>query len=328
MRLSILILILFSISHQSKGQNTYDTFATAFGRTVTNVTTFITRDNINALDEGEGQEPTCGPPFGYYDVFDSLRVNSNDLTVVLNFQAQNIDPEIILAIQVLDENKSQISGGCFQIVNGNSINVTIQPNLKYYVRYHDVGGNDEGTFDISISTDATLPVNWSRNIEAKQVNESIFINWSVAQQINNEKFVIEYSRDSKNFVKIGKEMGEVNFSEEKDYHYIDHSPTLGSNYYRVKQVDLDGTYEYSNIAYVDYQPTDQSQISIYPNPVYNNLSITSSYKSNVIIYNHFGSIVKQIELKEGNNVVDMSGFIEGFYIFRTENGMVVKVMKL
>ncbi len=156
----------------------------------------------------------------------------------------------------------------------------------------------------------------------------IILSWQVAQQINNDKFIIEHSQDGKSFIEIGETKGEGNYVTKKDYEYQHKSPSIGANYYRIKQVDKDGKYEFSNVDYVEYQPTEKKQITIYPNPFDQKLNITSSFKTKMSVYNHFGSLIKQIELKEGNNDIDMSGYLEGLYIFRTENGEVERVVKL
>ncbi len=241
--ISIIIVMMFA-TVEVTAQNTYDVMATAYGRTVTNVSVFVTRDNINALDEGGGQTPTCGPPFGYYDVFDSLRVNANDASVVLTFEAQNIDPDIDLQVQVLDENEDQVSGGCFSLDNNDMAIVTILPNKKYYIRYHDVGGNDEGTFDISISTNATLPVDLLR--QSVTVDDlDVEIEFVTAQEVNSSVIIFEESLNGINWTELGQLDAAGNSHTLTTYvwkHTYQSSEIIAENrYYRVTAIDNDGS---------------------------------------------------------------------------------------
>ncbi len=76
------------------------------------------------------------------------------------------------------------------------------------------------------------------------------ITWSVSTQINNEKYIIEQSTDAKSYIEIGEIKGDGTSSLEKHYNYIHEKPAIGINYYRIKQVDYDGKFSYSDIASV------------------------------------------------------------------------------
>ena len=192
----------------------------------------------------------------------------------------------------------------------------------------EMKNNVSGCVDtVLLEVVTTLPVVWSKNLTTRKEKNIISLSWSVAQQINNEKFIIEHSLNGSNFKPIGEIKGEGNTSHEINYDYIHQSPYIGVNYYRIKQVDYDGKYEYSNIASIEHQPTEKKLISVYPNPVVDKLTIQSTHFIKLKIYNHFGSLIKQIELTEGNNEIDMSKLKEGIYIFRTEKGEIRRVIK-
>jgi hypothetical protein len=100
-----------------------------------------------------------------------------------------------------------------------------------------------------------LPVSWLKMSNAIMENNQTHISWSVATQINNEKYIIEHSnpgsyRDALNFSPIAEITGDGTSNETKHYEYIHKSPSIGINYYRIKQIDYDGKYSYSDIASV------------------------------------------------------------------------------
>jgi hypothetical protein len=98
---------------------------------------------------------------------------------------------------------------------------------------------------------------------------SVAINWSTATEINSEKFIIERSSDGKEFESIGEQASSGNSKTTKEYTYTDESPFTGKNYYRLKSVDLDGSFAYSKIIMV--LRTETGDITVYPNPVVNKM---------------------------------------------------------
>lgn len=71
------------------------------------------------------------------------------------------------------------------------------------------------------------------------------LNWSTASELDNDKFLVERSQDGKTFKAIGEVKGRGTSSMMQHYTFTDNAPVSGTNYYRLKQVDYDGTFEYS-----------------------------------------------------------------------------------
>jgi surface protein len=94
------------------------------------------------------------------------------------------------------------------------------------------------------------------------------LNWTTTSEINNHFFDIEYSSDGKEFKSIGAILGSGTTTETKNYSFIHDRPSAGINYYRIKQVDFDGQYSYSDVASVriDHDSAFQN-FTISPNPV-------------------------------------------------------------
>lgn len=92
--------------------------------------------------------------------------------------------------------------------------------------------------------------------------------WETLLEINNEYFTIERSKDGEHFEPILTEPGQINSSTPTQYERYDDNPLPGYSYYRLKQTDLDGKYEYFPIKQVFIAPAkDDLQITrVYPNP--------------------------------------------------------------
>jgi len=99
--------------------------------------------------------------------------------------------------------------------------------------------------------------------------QSIEINWVTATELNNDFFELQKSTDGESFQSISRIDGMGTSNKMNRYFYLDRSPFLGIQYYRLKQVDFDGTYEYSEIISSYYE--GPIALKIYPNPLKGNV---------------------------------------------------------
>jgi len=88
--------------------------------------------------------------------------------------------------------------------------------------------------------------------------------WQTAQEINNAYFVIEHSKNNLTFATLGKVEGNGNSTGLQEYHFTHENPAQGLNYYRLKQVDWNGTFSYSPIVAI-YTEFD-TKLTVFPNP--------------------------------------------------------------
>lgn len=110
-----------------------------------------------------------------------------------------------------------------------------------------------------------LPVELKR-FDLSLIEDYVLLEWETAAEINNECFVVERSTDGTNWEVIDKVLGAGNSNVEIEYNSLDQMPTVGMNYYRLKQIDFDGSYEYSRIVSLRYK--SEGEFSFYPNPVF------------------------------------------------------------
>ena len=105
------------------------------------------------------------------------------------------------------------------------------------------------------------------------------LNWVTASEINNSHFEIERSYDGRTFEIVGEVAGNGNSQHQIEYSYLDEGISLMENtvFYRLKQVDFDGTSDYSDIRVVRFYELGRGiHFSAYPNPMTNELSVMVS----------------------------------------------------
>lgn len=109
---------------------------------------------------------------------------------------------------------------------------------------------------------------------ATKFNSDILVKWETAQELNNSHFIIERSTDGISFISVGQVKGNENSSIIVAYNFLDVNAPTVNLYYRLKQVDLDGTFTYSDIVLVKAGKSNNGTISIFPNPI-------ADYKINI-----------------------------------------------
>jgi hypothetical protein len=162
--------------------------------------------------------------------------------------------------------------------------------------------------------------------------------WSTASETNSYGFEIERSNDGKGFITIGFVKGKGTTSENTDYSFTDNNEIPGIYSYRLKIMDLDGSFEYSDVITADLTaPVEFALVQNYPNPF--NPSTIIKYalpaggRVSLTVYDPLGTIVKVLvdEFKDaGVHSVnfDASGLSTGvyFYSIKTDNFSTTKKM--
>lgn len=117
-----------------------------------------------------------------------------------------------------------------------------------------------------------LPVNFT-SFKASKSNKSIVLNWETSIEVNSQYFEIEKGYSEKVFEVIGKVNAKNNSVEFKKYIFNDQNPKEGIQYYRLKQVDIDGSIQYSKIISQDYSMDEL--VAFYPVPTVGRLYVKS-----------------------------------------------------
>ncbi|MGB1218112.1 MAG: T9SS type A sorting domain-containing protein [Saprospiraceae bacterium] len=183
---------------------------------------------------------------------------------------------------------------------------------------------------ISITDPSNLPIEWGEVTATAKENEFIRLDWNTITEENNLGFEIErYSEESDVFHQVSFVEGQGNSLEETDYVFDDSNVYPGVLYhYRIKQLDLNGDYNYSDIVSAKVDVT-RLMVSVFPNPVLDgslNLSITNPTDEadfKVEIFSSEGKLMQNssYELAQNHQILnlDVSRLSKGMYIVRMSN---------
>jgi hypothetical protein len=188
------------------------------------------------------------------------------------------------------------------------------------------------------SPDGVLPVELTK-FTANIISNKVTLNWQTATEVDNYGFDVERTfSHSTEWQKIGFVQGNGNSNSPKEYSFADNSATSGKYAYRLKQIDNDGTYEYSNEINVDLGiPAEFLLQQNYPNPF--NPETVISYQLPVSgnvslkVFDMLGREVATIvnEVQEAG-IYDVSfngkAFASGAYIYRFQSGNYIKINKM
>jgi Secretion system C-terminal sorting domain len=172
---------------------------------------------------------------------------------------------------------AEIVGNTVKSIGKSSVNINSGNNIYYASAQVGTVFNTDysytATFDSGFSgfglSDAQpvvgpLPVKLI-SFEGKNIEEGNQLNWLTAEETNNDYFLIERADNAKDFKTIGQIKGKGSTKENNNYAFLDADYQVGINYYRLKQLDIDGKYGFSKTIAVEV--TSKNQISISPNPV-------------------------------------------------------------
>ncbi len=167
---------------------------------------------------------------------------------------------------------------------------------------------------VTLKLIAILPVNLI-SFKAEKYDGSTLLHWETASEINNRGFTIERSSDGQRWTALEFIDGSGNSNRLNSYNYMDKSPLLSSNYYRLKQVDFDGKFDYSSIVMVEFDSKEKNIISLYPNPANEKIFINNVNQESymVEISNQIGEIVMKQEV---NSSIDISNLQSGIYFIK------------
>jgi Secretion system C-terminal sorting domain len=170
-------------------------------------------------------------------------------------------------------------------------------------------------FDVLI----TVPVNWLF-VRAQLINNESLVSWATAQESNSSKYEIEHSTNNSSFTKLGEVTAAGNTSVRTNYSFTHTKPVSGFNYYRIKQIDNDGKFKYSEVVTV-LKKDNLVQTIIAPNPVKEVLHVVETKETFIgtaEIYNAAGNLVlrKTINNKLQVYSLPVSNLASGAYVLK------------
>jgi hypothetical protein len=228
----------------------------------------------------------------------------------------------------------QVKGRLQDIVTGTLIDTTVSGMGSYTVPNPSVFNK----LKLTMIYGTSIPVELT-SFSASSIDKDVNLQWTTATETNNSGFSIERKIKNENsWSTVSFVDGRGTTTDVTDYSYTDKNVPAGIYNYRLKQIDFDGSYEYSNIIEVEVSlPKTYSLGNCYPNPF--NPSTIISYEvpkqSNVLlkVYDILGNEVATLvneEKSEGSYqiIFDASALSNGVYFYRLQSGNFVETKKM
>lgn len=221
---------------------------------------------------------------------------------------------------------TQIGNGNYAVSNANAaFTVTnLKPGTQYYITAFEFNGNSgpvyakPGAAMYSFTTTGTLPLQWL-SFTAREKEGMVLLEWTTAQEVNTGYFEVQRSADGKNFTTIAS----VNASATPAinlYSYNDATAQSGINYYRIKQVDIDGQFTFSKTVQVKF--ATEEKVVLLQNPAGNELRLKCSPQQVggiLLITDAGGRLVQKARLTTGLPVVYTGDLKHGIYYVSIAN---------
>lgn len=271
----------------------YKDFFSVSTTTVTNPNSFANKGTIGTRPEGVQLGGTYGE--GAFAFSNGHFVGSvNDINTYQPYVIYSADGISWTAVAV---NESTIIAGA--LAEGNLFRLM---------------GSTDGK--ITVTFGGALAVR-SLDFSAALINGNAALKWQTASEQNTKDFVIEHSTSNQTWNPIGAVAAAGNSNTVKFYNFIHSAPSIGNNYYRLLQRDLDGKNSYSKVVNVELKKANTG-ISILPNPVVNGqLKLQLHQASRITIYNSQGASVLSKQFPAGAHALDISGWAKGMYIVKS-----------
>ena len=137
----------------------------------------------------------------------------------------------------------------------------------------EIGGNNVWTAGdgpksgpLTYYTGGVLPIKLLE-FSASNNNGRVDLKWITTSEVNNNYFTVERSKDALTWDEVIRTNGAGNSNVNIEYFEVDYEPLQGVSYYRLKQTDFDGNFEYFNIVPVNVELLNKGEMSLFPNPL-------------------------------------------------------------
>lgn len=178
--------------------------------------------------------------------------------------------------------------------------------------------NDGNNYAMTFTIVAPLPVKLL-DFRGNLGQSGIVLNWATAWEENFGKFEVERSVDGATFTTVGKVDGKGNSNLRRNYQYVDREFAAGANFYRLKQVDIDGEFSYSPVVKVN--GLGRAQLKLSPNPTASTLLVEGvANGSRIIISDMAGRQVGTYIATGASMRISVSNLMTGKYMVTIRDG--------
>ena len=214
----------------------------------------------------------------------------------------------------------QVANATGYTVSYTDNNLAIGATGYYYADIY-IAGNRTITAPIWYTKTAVTPVKLLSFNAFVNNNRTVQLQWKTTNEIDNKMFVVEKSLTGNQYVVLQNVAAKNDNATINNYSIIDENPSEGINYYRLKQVDKNGKYAYSNVVAINLKVSNSNAFSLQQNPISDilklNINSTNTAKATIYITDIFGRILNTqiIHLAKGfqTSSINLAGLKNGNY---------------
>ena len=225
--------------------------------------------------------------------------------IIIRFLLNNLQAFLELQLDNLPNNDADLPGNIAAFIN-QILNIDAISNFVadfYTVTLVQAASNSSGL----------LPVVWL-DFQAERTNNQVELLWLTASEQNNRGFAIEYSQDAESWQEVGFVEGKGTSSVVNAYSFLHSPPNSGYTYYRLKQVDYNGDFEYSSIQEIVMgNASHAARFQVYPNPVSDVLYIQSQV-GQIVLRDLTGKLLHSEKVTVMGIQLPMDNFSPGIYL--------------
>lgn len=141
-----------------------------------------------------------------------------------------------------------------------------------------------------------------------------FLSWETTNEINTREFRIERSNDGSQFSTIGT-VAAANYSGNNDYSFSDNLLQSPVQFYRLKMIDMDGTFSYSSI--IKIESSSSNHFTVFPNPVSNSITLSGLRSKGIIeISDIQGRTIQKVSVIGQTQTINVEVYSKGMYLVK------------
>ncbi len=172
------------------------------------------------------------------------------------------------------------------------------------------------------------------HFDAVAIQATAQVSWSTTFEVNHDYYEVQRSQDGYRFETIQRLTSQGDSHRERSYQVVDNQPFIGTNYYRLRQVDHDGSSSYSKVVLVTFE-REAPEARLYPNPVGQELQIEllsyPSLSTQLDVIDAAGHLVRQVPLEPSGtsrhvHVLDVADLPRGWFAVRITSADQVEVL--
>jgi Secretion system C-terminal sorting domain len=164
------------------------------------------------------------------------------------------------------------------------------------------------------------------DFSAEKQNSTVALKWATESEVNMSHFELERSADGRSFSKLTS-VPANNTSSRSNYNFVDRQPLTGTDFYRLKIMDIDGHFKYSGILKINFNST--TKFEVFPNPAKESVTISGILGNKMVkLLNVEGKELIQKVSTGQTMTLDLNKYPSGVYIITYSDGETIQRQKI